>query len=207
MAPSELRIASADFVISAAKPAQVPRDGLPQVAFAGRSNVGKSSLLNALTGRKRLAHVSSTPGRTRLLNVYRINNAMYFVDLPGYGFAKAPRAMREQWGHLITAYLRTCPDLRAVVAIFDIRREPSGDDEDLLHWLAAHRIPIIAVLTKADKLSRMRQQEALRHWTAALAPWSPAGPVLFSATTRTGRDELLGLIAEAAARAPRPPQE
>ncbi|MCX7717182.1 MAG: ribosome biogenesis GTP-binding protein YihA/YsxC [Candidatus Sumerlaeaceae bacterium] len=197
---------SADFVISAAKPSQVPCDGRPHFAFAGRSNVGKSSLLNTLAGRKRLAHVSGTPGRTRLLNVFRINGAMYFVDLPGYGFAKAPRAMREQWGRLITAYLRTASDLRAVIAIFDIRRELSGDDEDLLNWLTAQGIPFVAVLTKADKLARMRQQEAMRRFQSALASWSPVATILFSAVTRTGRDELLALLGRLANQPP-PPQE
>jgi GTP-binding protein len=202
----DFRVVTADFVISAAKASQVPCDGLPHFAFAGRSNVGKSSLLNALAGRKRLAHVSGTPGRTRLLNVFRINGAMYFVDLPGYGFAKAPRAMREEWGRLITAYLSTARDLRAVIAIFDIRRELSGDDEDLLNWLTAQGIPFIAVLTKADKLSRMRQQEAMRRFQDAVAPWAPVATILFSALTRTGRDELLGLLGRLA-NYPAPPQE
>lgn len=203
MTDDAFEVRTADFVLSAARVEQVPSDSLPQIAFAGRSNVGKSSLLNTVCNRKGLAQVSGTPGRTRLLNVFRVNDAMYFVDLPGYGYARAPKEMKDDWGRLISNYLVGHPALRGVVALFDIRRELSEDDFELLNFLRHNRLQILAVLTKADKLSRMRQTQALRIFEKKLEPFDPLGCCLFSATARTGREELLNLVGTAAALPPR----
>src|ERR1043166_4276162 len=125
-------ISNVEFVKSATRREQCPRDDMPQIAFCGRSNVGKSSLLNVLVNRKRLARVSGTPGHTQLLNFYLINGAVYFVDLPGYGFASAPKSVQAGWEKMITGYLRDNPNLRAAVAILDIRHAPTDKDMELV---------------------------------------------------------------------------
>ena len=167
------------------------------VAFAGRSNVGKSSLLNVLANRKGLARVSSTPGHTQLLNFFLVNQSAYFVDLPGYGFARAPKNVSVQWEKMITAFLRNNPALKAVVSIFDARRELTHEDVLLLEWLCHHQIPFLAVLTKADKLVRSHQVEALSRFDASVRELAHEPAVLFSATTRQGREELLEAIGRA----------
>ncbi|MGB9692162.1 MAG: ribosome biogenesis GTP-binding protein YihA/YsxC [Candidatus Sumerlaeaceae bacterium] len=184
-----------EFVKSATQPSEYPPDALPFVGFAGRSNVGKSSLLNTLANRKRLALVSQIPGRTRLLNFYRVNEALYFVDLPGYGFAKAPKAEQSRWELMMKRFVESNPRLRAMVALLDVRRQPEGDDRALLDWLAYHGVPIIVALTKADKVGHGRRVETLRARQHELAPWDPADVLLFSSYTRLGREELLAAIA------------
>jgi GTP-binding protein len=161
-----MRVTSARFLAAASDPGHLPRHQWPEIAFAGRSNVGKSSLLNRLTGQHKLARVSKTPGRTQQLNFLLINDAVVFVDLPGYGFARVPLAVKERWRTLVEAYLTTRRSLRVVVVIVDIRRGIEPDDRLLLDFLAAHHIRAILVATKADKLNRndwMRQTAALRH--------------------------------------------
>ncbi len=145
---------SASFVTSAPALARCPPAGWPEVAFAGRSNVGKSSLINCLLNRKGLVRTSSTPGRTQLLNFFSINEALYFVDLPGYGFARAPRSEREKWQPMVHGYLKGRSSLRAVVWLLDVRRDPSPEDLLFLDWLEESEIPTIPVITKADKVSR-----------------------------------------------------
>lgn len=164
---------------------------LPQFAFAGKSNVGKSSLINTLVERRKLAHVSNSPGRTRLLNFYRINGEFHLVDLPGYGFARVSHQERDTWRKMVSGYIERNPHLRVVVTLFDIRREISQEDFDLLGWLAHQSIPFVAVLTKADKLSRSRQAQALAAACRQLAPYHPVSVQLFSTISRTGREELL----------------
>jgi len=186
-----------EFIKSATTGTQFPAERLPQVAFVGRSNVGKSSLLNVLVNRKRIAHVSNTPGRTQLINFFRVNDAVYFTDLPGYGFAKAPRSVSAAWEKMITEYLRGNPDLRLVVALFDIRRELSVEDKVLLRWLAHYGISFVAVLTKADKLSRSNQSTAMRRLVEELSPFAPFAVLLFSATSRNGRNEVLDVVEQA----------
>jgi len=147
----------ADFIKSAVKPKDFPAATLPEVAFVGRSNVGKSSLINVLAGRKALVRTSSTPGRTQLINFFDINSILTLVDLPGYGYAKAPPDVRKQWGPMIETYLAQRENLRAVVLILDIRRIPSDGDLDMLGWLERYNIPPIIVLTKCDKLSKLER--------------------------------------------------
>jgi len=186
-------IKSAEFETSAVTPSQYPVSDLPEIAFAGRSNVGKSSLINALLNRKRLVKTSSTPGRTQLINFFNINHAFSFVDLPGYGYAKVPAAVRKKWGPMIETYLSQRPNLKGVVTILDIRRNPGREDLDLFGWLEHYAIPIIYVLTKADKLSKSKQ--AVRHQAIAGALLMDAQDLIpFSAKSRQGKENLWAAI-------------
>jgi GTP-binding protein len=187
-----LTIKTVEFLKSATRPEHFPADALPQLAFVGRSNVGKSSLLNVLVNRRRIAMVSSTPGRTQLVNFFTVNGSLYFVDLPGYGFAKAPQSVRRTWEKMITGYLQENARLKGVFALFDIRRDPTDEDRALLQWLAHYGIPFVAVVTKADKLARGAQAQALKKLEAEFAPYAPRAVHLFSAQTRAGRDAILG---------------
>ncbi len=190
------QIKQVDFVTSCATHKQMLHDGVPQVAFAGRSNVGKSSLLNLLVNRKSLALVSSTPGRTRLVNFFSINRGeVYFVDLPGYGFAKTSAEMRGAWRGLMEAYLRENRAIRACCTLFDIRRELTAEDKALIQWLFYYHVPIIVALTKADKLTRSRQLQAKARMEKTLAEYGPVAVICSSVPARAGRDELLNAIA------------
>jgi GTP-binding protein len=175
------------FIKSAVKPKDFPPAELPEVAFVGRSNVGKSSLINVLAGRKALVRTSSTPGRTQLINFFDINGILTLVDLPGYGYAKAPPDVRKQWGPMIETYLAGRENLRAVVLILDIRRVPSDGDLDMLGWLERYNIPPIIVLTKCDKLSKTERarQTAL---IAAAIKRDKSMLFPFSALSKEGRD-------------------
>ncbi len=182
-------IKSAEFVTSAVKPPQYPPGDLPEIAFAGRSNVGKSSLINTLVNRKHLVKTSSTPGRTQLINFFNINGNLAFVDLPGYGYARVPAAVRKKWGPMIETYLSTRKTLKGVVIILDIRRMPREEEHNLIDWLAHYAIASIVVLTKTDKLSKtkvIKQQTAI---VEALAV-AKDDTILFSAKTRLGRDAV-----------------
>lgn len=191
-----MKATQAQFVVSAAAPAQFPRDGLPEIAFAGRSNVGKSSLLNRLVGQKGLALVSKTPGRTRLINFFRINGEACFVDLPGYGYAAAPKSLRETWGELVEGYLRTRGELRGVVFLLDIRHEPTDRDLEMRGLLDEARLPWIPVLTKADKAGRHERGRLIRRIAKALSLPDPGLAIPFSATTGEGAREVWSAIAE-----------
>jgi len=183
-----MKIQAAEFVIGAAQPSQFPRSLLPEVAFAGKSNVGKSSLINALLNRKRLVKTSSTPGKTQQINFFRINDAYHFVDLPGYGYADVPRAVQQTWRALLEAYLTGREPLRGVVLIVDARHDPSPLDLQLKAYLQAHGVPLLLVASKADKLSRSEipaQMQALAKTLDAAEP-----PLAFSSRTGLGRDAL-----------------
>jgi GTP-binding protein len=184
-----MQIKSAEFVKSATKPAEYPPAQLPEIAFAGRSNVGKSSLINTLVNRKHLVKTSSTPGRTQLINFFDINQQVIFVDLPGYGYAKVPVSVRKKWGPMIETYLSGRKSLRAVVAIMDIRRTPKQEELNLLGWLSHYAIAAIVVLTKTDKLSKSKSNHQHRRIAQALAV-HPDDLILFSAKSRRGRDTL-----------------
>ena len=186
-------IKSVEFVKSAVKPADYPPAHLPEVVFAGRSNVGKSSLINTLVNRKRIARTSSTPGRTQLINFFDINGSLVFVDIPGYGYAKVPKKVRDQWAPMIETYLSTRKTLKGLILIMDIRRNPGPMESNFVAWLADRHVPTILVLTKADKLSRSRQMDRQR-FAAKIFPEAGTDIILFSAKTRMGRNRLWNAI-------------
>ncbi len=195
--PAPLVIKTSDFLKSATAPEHFPPDEMPQVAFVGRSNVGKSTLLNCLVQRKNLARVSNTPGRTREINFFTVNGTFYLVDLPGYGYAKISASEKRHWDRMITGYLADNPRLRGIVCLFDIRRdEATAEDETLVGWINRHDIPWIAVLTKADKLAFAARQKSAARWRAYLTSRGAEAVVPFSSMTRVGRDELLVAVAK-----------
>ncbi len=189
-----MKIESAEFIISAASPAQFPPADRPEIAFAGRSNVGKSSLLNDLVQKRGLARTSSTPGRTQLINFFLINESCYFVDLPGYGYAKAPREAREAWGRLIQTYLRKRNNLALLVLLIDCRHALSPLDRAMCEWMAARGAPYQLVLTKTDKLSNNQLATQRRALAAELGAPQDAF-VVYSTLKERGREELLKAIA------------
>jgi len=182
-------IRSAEFITSAVKPDQYPPESLPEIAFAGRSNAGKSSLINALVNRKNLAKTSSTPGKTRLINFFTVNNAVYFVDLPGYGYAKVSQSEKRYWKPMVESYLSSRKTLRGVVIISDIRRVPGAEEIELMGWLANLHIPAIIISSKADKLSKNEQFRQRKAVSRALST-EPEELILFSAKTRQGMDKV-----------------
>ena len=182
------------FLKSAFHEDHYPPPDKPEVAFAGRSNVGKSSLINVLVARKKLARTSSKPGRTQAINFFDLDSRLYLVDLPGYGFARVPLEVKKSWGSMVETYLRKRPNLRAVVVILDIRRDPSTGDMDLLNWLKRYGIDSILILTKADKLSRNQSLTRARLISSKLKKISGDRPVIFSTKTREGKAEIWGKI-------------
>ena len=186
-------IKSAEFITSAVKPDQYPPVKYPEMAFAGRSNVGKSSLINTLVNRKRLVKTSSTPGRTQLINFFDINSLITFVDLPGYGYAKVPTAVRKKWGPMIETYLSGRRSLKGVVVIMDIRRVPREEEHNLIAWLEHYSIARILVLTKADKLSKTKQDKQ-RAAVARSLDVDSSELIMFSAKSRKGREDVWGAI-------------
>jgi GTP-binding protein len=188
-----MHVKSAEFVTSAVKPDQYPPPEFPEVAFAGRSNVGKSSLINKLVNRKRLVKTSATPGRTQLINFFTVNGDLSLVDLPGYGYAKVPHAVKKNWGPMVEAYLSVRSCLKAVVLLMDLRRTPRAEELNLIEWLRHYRIPMILVLTKADKLSKTKQKKQCLIAAESLGIEADDLP-LFSAKTGMGRDNLWALI-------------
>ncbi len=188
-------IKSAQFVTSAAQPAQFPAPDLPEVAFAGRSNVGKSSLINTLVNRKKLVLTSSTPGKTRLINFFRVNDAFMFVDLPGYGYAKVSHSERRSWRPMIERYLTDRESLKAVVVILDVRRTHGPEEVQLLKWLEQSDIPPVLVVTKADKLSKSARAKQVGLIAEAIGV-DPEELLLFSSKTRHGWDALWKAILE-----------
>ena len=171
-----------------------PPSGMPEVAFAGRSNVGKSTLLNRLVRRRALARVSRTPGRTQEINFFRVNDAFVLVDLPGYGYARVAKDRREQWRPLIEGYLTSSPSLRGVVLLIDARHEPTVDDRAMLDYLAGIAVPTLVVLTKVDKLSATAAPGRLEALRTELG-LDESQVIAFSATTGLGRDELAEAVA------------
>lgn len=186
-------IQSAEFMKSAVLPTEYPPASLPEIAFAGRSNVGKSSLINILVNRKRLVKTSSKPGRTQLLNFFEINKTYSFVDLPGYGYAKVPASVQKKWGPMVETYIQTRKTLRAVALIMDIRRAPRQEEKDLLVWLDHIHVPKLLILTKTDKLSKTNQKKQLFSISKSLKT-EKREFTLFSAKTRKGREEIWSRI-------------
>ncbi len=186
-------IKSAEFITSAVKPSQYPPAVLPEIAFAGRSNVGKSSLINTLVNRKRLVKTSSTPGRTQLINFFNINEKFSFVDIPGYGYAKVPASVKKKWGPMIETYITTRKTLKGVVLIMDLRRTPGPEEMNMLDWLNHYDIPSVPVLTKSDKLSKTRQKKQLKEISNTLSA-DKDNFILFSAKSRQGKDEVWDVV-------------
>jgi GTP-binding protein len=182
-----MKVSSATFVKSATSPEHYPRDGRPEIAFMGRSNVGKSSLINSLLGVRGLARTSSTPGRTQLINFFLINDAFHFVDLPGYGYARVPRDVKKHWGPMVEKYLATRPGLVLSILITDSRHEPTELDLRMKEWLEARGKPFIIVATKADKLSSNQLRASLVRASAVLGSDEF---VAYSAVTGSGAARL-----------------
>ncbi len=188
-----LEIKQADFLVSVANANNLPEPPWPEIVFAGRSNVGKSSLINMLLGRKALAKVSAAPGKTRLVNYFLVNENLYFVDLPGYGYAKTSQVLRQDWAKLIDEYIRT-PRSRIVVQLLDIRHRPAKQDLESLEWLCHNMVPVVVVLTKGDKLGRQAQYTALRALKEQLKSLPILQILTSSSRSKSGRDELLGFL-------------
>jgi GTP-binding protein len=178
-----------------------PPPNLPEIAFAGRSNVGKSSLINALLRRKKVARVSNTPGRTREIHFFSVNDAFVLADLPGYGYARVSKERKAAWRPLIEGYLRESPRLRGVVQLLDARRSPSADDLQMLEFLAEGQTPAIVVATKIDKLPKAQRSARIDELSRE-AGVDVAQIIPFSAVTGEGRDELAGAIAQLVGGAP-----
>lgn len=189
-----MKIHSTEFVISAVKPEQYPEDALPEIALAGRSNVGKSSLINRLIQRKNLARTSGQPGKTQTLNYYRINGNMYFVDLPGYGFARVSMEMRKAWGKMIEKYLTERRMLRCVLHLIDIRHPPSAEDVMMHEWLAHLGIQTCVVATKADKIPRGKRPAHAKVIREKLQLSKDHPFIIFSSEEGLGKDELWAWI-------------
>ena len=173
---------------------KIPQNSLPEIAFAGKSNVGKSSLINALMNRKSLARTSAQPGKTQTINFYNINKELYFVDLPGYGYANANIEVKAKWGKMVEKYLRQSKVLKAVFLLVDIRHEPSANDKQMYEWIKANGYAPIVIATKADKIKRSQLQKQLGIVRAGLGLPLENALVPFSAQTKQGREEIYGLI-------------
>ncbi|WP_409270835.1 ribosome biogenesis GTP-binding protein YihA/YsxC [Neobacillus sp. SCS-31] len=191
-----MKVTSAEIVISAVKPDQYPDSALPEFALAGRSNVGKSSFINKMLNRRSLARTSSKPGKTQTLNFYLINEELFFVDVPGYGYAKVSKKEREAWGKMIETYITTREQLKAVVLITDLRHPPTSDDRMMYDFLKHHGIPCIIIATKADKIPRGKWQKHLKVTKETLEVEKDDPIVLFSSETGEGKDKMWALFQE-----------
>lgn len=173
---------------------KIPQNELPEIAFAGKSNVGKSSLINALMNRKSLARTSSQPGKTQTINFYNINDALYFVDLPGYGYAKVSQQEKEKWGKMIERYLHQSSVLKAVFLLIDIRHDPSANDRTMYEWILANGFHPIIIATKADKINRSQLQKQIKAVRQGLGAEKDTVVIPFSAQTKQGREEIYEVI-------------
>ena len=169
---------------------KLPENALPEIAFAGKSNVGKSSLINALVCRKALARTSSQPGKTQTINFYNVNGQIYFVDLPGYGYAKTSVEVKAGWGKMIERYLRTSPQLKAVFLLIDIRHEPKTNDKQMYEWITGNGFTPVLIATKADKISKGSIQKNLKIIREGLNAPKDINIIPFSAASRSGREEI-----------------
>ena len=183
-------IKTVEFVKSAVKPSQYPEYDLPEIAFAGRSNVGKSSLINTLIQRKNMVKTSSKPGCTQLINFFLVNEELSFVDLPGYGYAKVSKKIRSQWQPMVNLYLSQRQNLFGLILLIDIRRDPGKEEFDMVDWLESHEMPYLVILTKSDKLSKTKQQKRLFSICSQMNR-EKNSVILFSAKTKKGRETIL----------------
>ena len=189
-----MKVTQAEIVMSAVKPEQYPTDGFPEFALAGRSNVGKSSFINKMINRKGLARTSSKPGKTQTLNFYKLNEALFFVDVPGYGYAKVSKSEREAWGKMIETYITSREPLRAMLLIIDLRHKPSADDVMMYDFLKHYDIPTIVIATKADKIPKGKWQKHLKVVRETLDLAKGDEIVLFSSETGLGKDQAWNAI-------------
>ncbi|MDR1567730.1 MAG: ribosome biogenesis GTP-binding protein YihA/YsxC [Streptococcaceae bacterium] len=192
-----MNIHNAEIVISAVRSEQYPETNLPEIALAGRSNVGKSSFINTLLQRKKLARTSGKPGKTQQLNFYNIDDRFHFVDVPGYGYAKVSKTERAKWGKMIETYLRSRTNLRAVVSLVDMRHEPTRDDIQMYDFLKYYDIPVILVATKADKIPKSKWNKHESLIKKALNFDSNDDFIMFSSQTKDGYDKAWAVILEA----------
>ncbi|KPL60840.1 ribosome biogenesis GTP-binding protein YihA/YsxC [Rossellomorea sp. SC111] len=189
-----MKVNQVELVISAVRPEQYPGDILPEFALAGRSNVGKSSFINKMIGRKSMARISSKPGKTQTLNFYKIEETLYYVDVPGYGFAKVSKTEREAWGKMIETYITSREQLRAVILIVDLRHAPTNDDVMMYDFLKHHGLPCIVIATKADKIPKGKWQKHLKVTRETLNMDSEDDLIMFSSETGLGKDKAWDAI-------------
>ncbi|HOP99279.1 MAG TPA: ribosome biogenesis GTP-binding protein YihA/YsxC [Acetivibrio clariflavus] len=189
-----MNINNARFEKGAVRPEQYPDNDIPEITFVGRSNVGKSSLINALLNRKNLAKVASKPGRTREINFFNVDDTVYFVDLPGYGYAKVSKEVKYAWSESIETYLNTSKKLKMIVMVVDIRHTPTEDDKMMNRWLVSSSLPHVVVATKMDKIPRSKLKERLLDISGTLKLDSNTPLVPFSAETKEGRETLMNYI-------------
>ena len=173
---------------------RIPENQLPEIAFAGKSNVGKSSLINALMNRKSYARISATPGKTQTINFYNINEQLYLVDLPGYGYAKVSEKEKKEWGKLVERYLHGSGQLLAVFLLIDIRHDPSANDRMMYEWITAQGYRPIIIATKLDKIKRSQKDKQLKAIRQGLGLTKETAVIPFSAVTKQGRDEIWELV-------------
>ncbi|WP_017416716.1 ribosome biogenesis GTP-binding protein YihA/YsxC [Clostridium tunisiense] len=186
-----MEIKQSEFITSAVKPDQYPTDNRIEIAFVGRSNVGKSSLINTLTNRRKLVKVSGTPGKTRLINFFLINNEFYFVDLPGYGYAKVSKSEKATWGSMMEKYLISRPQLKKVLLLVDSRHKPTGDDILMYEWIKHYGYEVVVVATKKDKLTKNELQRSVKVIREALKLNKDEKILFFSSLKKEGKEELL----------------
>jgi len=189
-----MKVTNAEIVISAVSKKQYPNDALPEIALAGRSNVGKSSFINKIIQRKNLARTSSKPGKTQTLNFYKINEMFYFVDVPGYGYAKVSKKEREKWGQMMDEYFQTRETLKVVLLITDIRHAPTADDVQMYDFLKYYDLPVIIIATKLDKIPKSKRSKHLKRTIETLQVEADDVVLPFSAETGEGKDEAWGLL-------------
>ncbi len=188
-----MKIKKAEFYRFANSRADFPPEYYPEIALAGRSNIGKSSFINTLTGKKNLARISGTPGKTRAMHFYLINESFCFVDLPGYGYARVSKEMKEKWALLLEHYFATRKTLSMIIQLVDLRHEPTGEDKQMAGWIRHYSFPLITVATKADKVPRGKRLKQKKIIAAALG-LPPGEVIIFSAETKEGREEVAQLL-------------
>src|SRR5699024_405497 len=189
-----MKITQAEIMTSAVNEKQYPKGTLPEIALAGRSNVGKSSFINRMIQRRHLVRTSSKPGKTQTLNFYKLNDAFVFVDVPGYGYAKTPKKEREKWGMMMETYFETRENLKVVVLITDMRHQPTQDDIQMYHYLKHYELPIVVIATKLDKIKKSQHASFLKRTEKTLNLESDDDLIPFSAETGEGKDRAWGAL-------------